>query len=160
LSFTVEQREWIKYASADEIAAFEQWHEWISAEDKKEEKREERYQGHIDKFCDLTLVDGKGENGEYLSARHMARLSYTTDFLEIICTWDPVDVHEVFNNCTLGVAVKKHTTVRQKQALHHLLPKGAKTPDAALALGTSDRNILKLLATARRNILQEIGATK
>ena len=150
----------MKYASPAEIEAFEKWHKVLSEEDKNEERREERYQGHIDQFCDITLVDSKGDDGEYLNARHLARLSYTTDFLEIICTWDPADVHEVFNNCTLGVAVKKHTTARQKQVLHHLLPKGAKTSDAALALGTSDRNILKLLATARKNIEREIGATK
>jgi len=106
------------------------------------------------------LAQRDGEEGEHIDARWLERLSCTPDFLEIICTWDPEDVHEAFNKCALGVAVKKSTTARQKQALHHFLPKGAKTSDAALALGTSDRNILKLLATARRNILQEIGATK
>ena len=151
-------REWKQVASAAELEEYEQWRALLSAEGRKLAKREWRYRKHIDGWCDTTLAYRDGEEGEHIDARWLERLSCTQDFLEIICTWDPADVHEAFNNCKLGAAVKKRATARQKQAMHCYLPKGATTSDAALALGTSDRNILKLLATARKNILQEIGA--
>jgi len=118
------------------------------------------YRKHIDGWCDTTLAQRDSEEGEYLAPGCMERLSCTPDFLEIICTWDPADVHEEFNNCRLGAVVKKRTTAPQKRAMHYYLPKGAKTADVALALGTSERNVNKLLATAKKNILREMGETK
>jgi len=58
------------------------------------------------------------------------------------------------------IAAVKKLTPRQKEALHCFLTPKTKTADVALILGTSDRNILKLLATAKKNILQEIGEPK
>ena len=150
--------EWKEYASPAELEEFERWSKWISAEDKKEARRGYRYRGHIDKYCDFSLADGGGEEN-YLDKQKLARLGYVPDLLEDYLSSDPEAIHEFFVEEALSSAVKR-CTPRQKQALHcYLIPK-IKTADIALILGTSDRNVLKLLATARKNILSEIGATK
>jgi hypothetical protein len=153
-------REWKQVASAAEIEEYEWWNAWITAENKNLAKRDWRYRKHIDGWCDTTLAQRDGGEGERIDSRWLELLSCTPDFLEIICTWDPTDVHEAFNKCKLGGVVKKHATAQQKRAMHYYLPKGAKTADAALALGTSERNVNKLLATAKKKILREMGATK
>jgi len=152
--------EWKEYASAAELEEFERWSAWLSAENKKAARREYRYRVHIDKFCDITLADSDGEDEDgYLDEKRLARLGYTPDLLENYLASDPGCIHEFFSDEELSAAVKRCTS-RQKEALHCYLIPRIKTADAARILGTSDRNILKLLATARKNIMQEIGATK
>ena len=151
--------EWKEYATAAELEEFERWSVWISAENKKAARREYRYRGHIDKFCNITLADGDGDDEEnYLDEKRLARLGYTPDLLEAYLSTSPESIHELISDEAISAAVK-HCTPRQKQALHCYLVPRIKTADVALILGTSDRNILKLLANARRNILNEIGAT-
>ena|GEM_PF-4213651 len=151
--------EWKEYASAAELEEFERWDAWVSAEDKKAARREYRYRRHIEKYCDITLAERDGEEGEYLDAGCLARLGYEPDLLEDYLANDPESIHELIGDEAISAAVKR-CTPRQKQALHCFLIPRIKTADVALILGTSDRNVLKLLATARRNILNEIGEAK
>lgn len=152
--------EWKEIASAEELEEFERWSEWITAENKRLFQRNRRYRKHIDLFCDIALADGNDKDKDvYLKAEQMSRLGYTPDLLNEFFADGPETIHELFSDSVWCDAVKK-LTPRQKQALHCYLTPKTKTSDAALILGTSDRNILKLLATARKNILQEIGATK
>jgi len=152
--------EWKACASPAELEEFERWSAWLSAEDKKEERRERYYQKKFDRWCDTALADQDSEDeGEYLDAKRLAQLGYTPDLLEGYLAANPESIHEFFSDEALSAAVKK-CTARQKEALHcYLVPK-IKTADVALMLGTSNRNILKLLATARKSILREIGAMK
>ncbi|MCL2299202.1 MAG: hypothetical protein FWC27_03535 [Firmicutes bacterium] len=152
--------EWKECASPAELEEFERWSAWLSAENKKAARREYRYRGHIDKYCDITLADGDGEDEEdYLDEKRLARLGYESDLLEDYLSTSPESIHELISDAAISAAVKR-CTLRQKEALHCCLIPRIKTADVALILGTSDRNVLKLLATARKNILNEIGETK
>ena len=153
--------EWKEYASPAELEEFERWNAWLSADNKKAARREVRHRGHIDKFCDVTLADGDGEEEEdYLDEKRLARLGYTPDLLEDCLAANPETIHELISDRALSAAVK-HCTLRQKQILHCFLIPRTKTPaDVARILGTSRENASKVLRTAQKNILKEIGETK
>ena len=152
-------REWKQVASAAEIEEYERWSKWLSAENRKAAKREWNYRKRFDGWCDTTLAHRDGEEGEHIDARWLKRLSVRPDYLERIFSLRPEHIHELLSDEAISAAVK-NCTPRQKQSLHCFLSSKTKTSDAARVLGTSDRNILKLLATTRKNILQEIGAMK
>ena len=151
--------EWKACASPAELEEHEWWSAWLSADNKKAARREARYRGHIDKFCDVTLADGDGEDEEdYLDEKRLARLGYTPDLLEEFLSTNPESIHELISDEALSAAVKK-CRPRQKQALHcFLIPRTKKPADVARILGTSRENASKVLRTARKNILKEIGA--
>ena len=150
--------EWMKYASAAELEEYERWRAKQEREHKLLVRRERRYRNdHLDGM-DITS-QGRDSNGFLPSTSKALRISTDEDYLDLIFSERPEDLHELVSDEAMIAAVKK-LTPRQKEALHCFLTPKTKTADVALILGTSDRNILKLLATAKKNILQEIGETK
>ena len=149
---------WKQVASAAELEEYERWSAWVTAQNRNLAKRECTYRTHIEGWCDTTLAQRDGEDGEHLAPGCLERLSCTPDLLEDYLSSDPQSIHEFFCDEAMSAAVKKCSS-RQKEVLHcYLIPK-IKTADVALILGTSDRNILKLLATAKKNIFREMGET-
>jgi len=154
-------REWKQVASPAELEEYERWSEWVSAENKKAARREYRYRGHIDKYCDITLAEGDGEDEEdYLDEKRLVRLGHEPDLLEEYLSTSPDSIHELISDEALSAAVKKCTR-RQKEALRcFLIPRTKKPADVARILGTSRENASKVLRTARKNILNKMGARK
>jgi len=151
-------REWKQAASAAELEEYERWRAQQEREHKLLVRREWRYRNdHLD-GTDITSV-GRDSNGFLPSTSKALRISTDEDYLDLIFSERPEDLHELVSDEAMIAAVKKHTP-RQKEALHCFLTPNIKTADVALLLGTSDRNILKLLAAARKNILTEIGEAK
>jgi len=56
-------REWKQVASAAELEEYDLWSQWVTAENRKLAKREYRYRGHIDVWCDTTLAHRDGGEG-------------------------------------------------------------------------------------------------
>ncbi|MCL2299951.1 MAG: hypothetical protein FWC27_07375 [Firmicutes bacterium] len=148
-------RDWKEQASAAEIEEFEQCNtEWVK-ENKLERRREQYYRNkHLDDM-DITLLDREND-GCQLDTSKALRIASDLDYLDLIFTRRPEDLHEVVTDDALSAAIKRLTAC-QKEALFLRMQPHTKTKDLAGDLGSSPRNIRKHLAKARETILKQIG---
>jgi len=104
---------------------------------------------------DITMLD-RANDGCRLDTSKALRITSDLDYLDLIFTRRPEDLHEVVTDEALSAAIKRLTAC-QKEALFLRSQPHTKTKDAAEDLGSSPCNIRKHLAKARVTILKQIG---
>jgi DNA-directed RNA polymerase specialized sigma24 family protein len=104
---------------------------------------------------DITKLD-RPHGDCRLDTSKAQRITSDLDYLDLIFTQRPEDLHEVVTDEALIAAIKKLTRC-QKDALFLRMQPHTKTKQAAEDLGSSPRNIRKHLAKAREKIFKEIG---
>jgi len=148
-------RDWKEQAGAAELEAFERWNKEWEKENELELERERKHRNaHLD-GVDITLLDRKND-GCQLDTTKALRITSDLDYLDLIFTRRPEDLHEVVTDDALSAAIKRLTAC-QKEALFLRMQPHTKTKQVAEDLGSSPRNIRKHLAKARKTILKQIG---
>ena len=148
-------QDWKEQASATEIEEFERWNAEWEKENELELRRERYHRSeHLDNM-DITMLDREND-GCRLDTSKALRIASDLDYLDLIFTRRPEDLHEVVTDDALSAAIKRLTAC-QKEALFLRMQPHTRTKDAAETLGSSPRNIRKHLAKARQTILNQIG---
>jgi DNA-directed RNA polymerase specialized sigma24 family protein len=149
------ERDWKEHASAAEIEEYERWKAELAADYKRELERDRKRRSEHQDGMDITELDRNNDDIS-LNTSKALRITSDLDYLDIIFTQRPEDLHEVVTDEALIAAIKKLTRC-QKEAMFLRMQPHTKTKQAAEDLGSSPRNIRKHLAKAREIIFEEIG---
>ena len=149
------EQDWKEQASDAEIEEYERWKAELDADYEREQRRELRHRkDHLDDM-DITMLDRENDDCR-LNTSKAPRITSDLDYLDLIFTQRPEDLHEVVTDEALITAIKKLTRC-QKDVLFLSMQPHTKTKQAAENLGSTPRNIRKHLAKARRKILEKTG---
>jgi len=149
------EQDWKEQASAAEIEEYERWKAELDADYKRELERDrKRRSTHLDDM-DITMLDREND-GDWMDTSKALRITSDEDYLDLIFTQWPEDLHEVVTDEALIAAIKKLTRC-QKEALFLRMQPHTRTKQVAEDQGTTTGNIRKHLRKARKNILEKIG---
>ena len=129
-------------ARLQELAGKGDWEGIIRTLDRYDENNERRHRSHRDDI-DITIPERKADDGQdTYRISDMMRLCCWEDWLDIIFSQKPEDLHQLAEDIKVSQALEELTSQQKKILLENLVW-GFSTKEIAQANGCSVRNITK-----------------
>lgn len=140
-------------ARLQELAGKGDWEGIIRTLDRYDENNERRHRSHRDDI-DITIPERKADDGQdTYRISDMMRLCCWEDWLDIIFSQKPEDLHQLAEDIKVSQALEELTSQQKKILLENLVW-GFSTKEIAQANGCSVRNITKHRQKALEQIRQ------
>ena len=142
----------------EKLVASGNWDKVMAELDRFDANNERRHKTHRDDI-DLTLLDRKAKDGEYFCGNRLLKLCRLNDWIDIIFSQNPEDLHHLVEDEAISAALRKLTPVQKKILLDnivHCFP----AENLAKEMGCSTRNITKHRQKALDAIRKAIGIKK
>lgn len=140
------------------LAAAGDWDKVMVELDRFDANNERRHKTHRD-GTGLTLLDRKAKEGEYFCGNLLLKLCRATDWIDIIFSQDPEDLHHLVEDEVISAALRELTPVQKKVLLDNIVHRFP-TENLAKEMGCSTRNITKHRQKALDAIRRSIGIKK
>jgi len=145
-------------AKLKKLAAAGSWDKVVAELNRYDANNERRHKTHRDDM-DLTLLDRKAKDGEYFCGNRLLKLGRANDWIDIIFSQNPEDLHHLVEDEAISAALRELTPVQKKVLLDnivHCFP----AENLAKEAGCSTRNITKHRQKALEMIRRSIGIEK
>lgn len=140
-------------ARLQELASKGDWEGIVRTLDRYDENNERRHRSHRDDI-DITIPERKADDEQdTYRISDMMRLCCWEDWLDIIFSQKPEDLHQLVEDTKVSRALKELTSQQKKILLENLVW-GFSTKEIAKANGCSVRNITKHRQKALEQIRQ------
>jgi len=140
-------------AKLEELAGKEDWKGVVQTLDQYDENNERRHRSHRDDL-DISIVERKADDGQdTYRISDMMRLCCWEDWIDIIFSQRPEDLHHLVED-TQTIRALRELTPQQKKILLENLVWGLSTKEIAEADGCSVRNITKHRQRALEQVRQ------
>lgn len=136
-------------------AASGKWDKVMAELDRFDANNERRHKTHRDDM-DLTLLDRKAKEGEYFCGNRLLKLCRANDWIDIIFSQDPEDLHHLVEDEAISAALR---AVQKKVLLDNIVHRFP-AENLAKEMGCSTRNITKHRQKALDAIHKAIGIKK
>ena len=153
-----EKREAQLDAKLEVLAAAGDWDKVMAELDRFDANNERRHTAHQDGM-DLTLLDRKAKEGEYFCGNRLLKLCRANDWIDIIFSQDPEDLHHLVEDETISAALRELTPVQKKVLLDNIVHRFP-AENLAKEAGCSTRNITKHRQKALDAIRRAVGIEK
>ena len=138
-----------------ELAGKGDWKGVVRTLDRYDENNERRHRSHRDDL-DITILERKTDDGQdTYRISDMMRLCCWKDWIDIIFSQKPEDLHHLVEDATVSQGLKALTPQQKKILLENLIW-GFTTKEIARAEGCSVRNITKHRQKALEQVRQTI----
>ena len=154
----VDMREEKLDAKLEVLAAAGDWDKVMAELDRFDANNERRHTAHRDGM-DLTLLDRKAKEGEYFCGNRLLKLCRANDWIDIIFSQDPEDLHHLVEDETISAALRELTPVQKKVLLDNIVHRFP-AENLAKEAGCSTRNITKHRQKALDAIRRAVGIEK
>ena len=138
------------------LAAAKDWDGVLAALDQYDKNNNRRHKAHRDDM-DVTVVDREPDDaGEFrYPAASLLKLSSPADWLDIIYSQRPEDLHQLVTDDSISEALKGLTQKQKTVLLEHIVW-GRSTREIAEEMRCSVRNIVKHRQAALDRVLRAI----
>ena len=145
-------------AKLERLAAAGDWEKVLAELDRFVANNERRHKTHRD-GTDLTLLDRKAKEGEYFCGNLLLKLCRANDWIDIIFSQNPDDLHHLVEDGTISAAIRELTPVQKKVLLDNIVHRFP-AENLAKEARCSTRNITKHRQKALDAIRRAIGIEK
>lgn len=156
-STAADERERKLDAEIQALAMAGDWDGVVAVLDQYDRNNHRRHKAHRDDM-DITAVDREPDDaGEFrYPAASLLKLSSPADWLDIIYSQNPEDLHQLVTDAAVSEALKGLTLKQKKVLLEHIVW-GRSTKEIAEEMQCSMRNIVKHRQTALDRVRQTIA---
>ena len=155
-STAADERERKLDAELQALAMAGDWNGVVAALDQYDRNNQRRHKAHRDDM-DITVVDRDLDDEDFrYPAASLLKLSSPADWLDIIYSQNPEDLHHLVTDAAVSKALKELTHKQKKVLLEHIVW-GRSTKEIAEKMYCSVKNIVKHRQTALDRVQQAIA---